>query len=1722
MEGKLAKLNAKLALLDLTRGKTDGIVGTGIVEKMCRQKEALQAIVGSTEEPKREVEEAKLENGESLDKVKEWGQEFEERIDIVDNEIKVLETRVKSAIAEAENTEREMRENLLAREREEQLKFERKQLEQKEEFSSKLKNSTQNFPSHSSKQSVKLPKLVITKYNGALENWLSFWNKFEAEIDKADLPAVTKFAYLKELVEPRVKRGIDGLPFSAEGYERAKNILKANYGKTSEIINAYVENILALPTISGTNAAKIHDFYETLLYNVQSLETLGKTSDCLALVRGVLNKLPGIKAELVQGKPEWKTWDFTQLIDALREWKEIHPRELAKSRDRSFYVEDHDPNAPRGCVFCNGTSHKPSDCTVISSAADRKKFLQEKRLCFNCTGPHRAARCRSRGNCARCKQRHHTSICDQSTQPANEGAAMTAAHVGEKVCHPVVIIKVNGVKCRALLDTGATGSYISAFLVNLLKVKPSRTLTRGIKTIMGLVTKRVETYDVKICDTQEKCVLPVCVTKIEQRELLTLENPNYPEMVERYPHLKGVRMEETDTKELLPIHVILGANEYTKIKMAGYQRAGAVGQPIAEQTRFGWTIMSSGAEVDTQNMFLTQTSIGDYEELCRMDVLGLQDTPIGDQEVVHQEFLEQLKRSPEGWYETALPWKGGHPPLPNNKTGSLKRLASLVQRLKRNGKIEDYDAIIQEQLREGIVEEAQMPAKGREFYIPHKAVIRENAETTKMRIVYDASARANDTAPSLNECLDAGPPLQNQLWKVLVRGRFYAVAIAGDIRKAFLQVRIREEDRDALRFHWISAEHPEQVRTLRFTRALFGLGPSPFLLGGVIQHHLSICRPDYPETVPEIERGLYVDDLLSGGQTVEKAREIKDTAREIFGKASFQLHKWNSNTRELEATDAVDDEGGVTYAKEQLGAKPEECGLLGLRWNKDADTIAVTFPQEVAAPTKRGVLGKVAKVYDPLGLAAPLTLVGKLIYRDACQQKNAWDAELSQELVKRWEKWEMSLPKEVEAPRALVLAREPIEAIALHAFGDASGQGVATAVYAVVQQESGVRQGLVAAKARLAKQGLTIPRLELVSGHMAANLLTNVHDALSGFPIASQHAWLDSSVALHWIKGAGEYKQFVGNRVRKIREKEAVVWRHVPTQENPADLASRGGPVNEDNVLWWEGPKWLKDPESWPPDIVTTATTESNAEVKATKELFALAVEQEDELDNLLAKLTYWRTLRVCAWMMRFIRNARTSKSNRAGGPLTTEEIEEQKHLWLLRVQTPGVKDMEKDRLRLNLQKNQDGVLECRGRLQGIYPIYVPDSTIFAEKLVQHAHLATLHGGVSLTMAKVREQHWIPRLRRLVKKVIKQCYGCKRFQAIAVAAPPPGLLPLERTEHSSVFEVVGVDFAGPIKYKKSPRVEGKAYLVLFACSLTRALYLEVLPNQETTTFLGSLKRLIARRGRPTTIFSDNGRTFIGAAHWLKEIQKDEQLQAYLAEERITWRFNLSRAPWWGGQFERLVGVFKRAFYKTIGGGMLSWTELCEVVLEVETQLNRRPLSYVEEDVQLPLLTPASFLFQKSNRLPEREPWREENVDLRKRAKYLKACKDALWKRWSREYLVGLRERHNLKHEGHATPLRKGDVVIIKDDDRNRNKWKLGIIENLIAGRDGIVRVAKLRAGKAILERAIQQLYPLELTCDRAAVESSVQLNPRAPVFRPRRDAAVAANLRIQDIATETD
>lgn len=153
--------------------------------------------------------------------------------------------------------------------------------------------------------------------------------------------------------------------------------------------------------------------------------------------------------------------------------------------------------------------------------------------------------------------------------------------------------------------------------------------------------------------------------------------------------------------------------------------------------------------------------------------------------MVCDELEEQLTGHADGYYESGLPWKGGHLTLPTNKSGGLRRLQQLLKELERTDTYDQYETIIREQLEENIVEPAPPTVKGREYYIPHKAVIRGNAETTKVRIVYDASAREGPNYSSLNDCLNPGPPLQKQLWNVLVRSRFYPILPTGDLQKAF-------------------------------------------------------------------------------------------------------------------------------------------------------------------------------------------------------------------------------------------------------------------------------------------------------------------------------------------------------------------------------------------------------------------------------------------------------------------------------------------------------------------------------------------------------------------------------------------------------------------------------------------------------------------------------------------------------------------------------------------------------------------------------------------------------------------------------------------------------------------------------------------------------------------------------------------------------------------------
>ena len=386
---------------------------------------------------------------------------------------------------------------------------------------------------------------------------------------------------------------------------------------------------MELPVVKDTNPNEVDKFYKTLLYNVQSLETLGKLERVNGMTRSVLDKLPGIKSDLVRGEG-WQDWGLAQLVTALKLWRDINPcseesSKDRKRRDRSEKILNTGAKK-QGCVYCDDVSHKSRECTRVADVNERKKMLATKRLCFNCTGArHRASECKSTSGCQRCKQRHHTSICRMKEK-------LLATEQGSKpVVYPIVNVNVEGIECRALLDTGAGSSYASAALLDRLPKRSQSKEVRKIEMMLGSSTREVCLSKITVESVDGKERLEVEVTRVERGKLFMVDNPHYPDIIKSFKHLEGVTIVDNDPKPFLPVHLILGASDYAAIKTAEPARVGELGEPVAEKTKFGWTLMSPGKELDHSKTLLTQTSYTDYEELCRLDVLGLEDKAEHDQ-----------------------------------------------------------------------------------------------------------------------------------------------------------------------------------------------------------------------------------------------------------------------------------------------------------------------------------------------------------------------------------------------------------------------------------------------------------------------------------------------------------------------------------------------------------------------------------------------------------------------------------------------------------------------------------------------------------------------------------------------------------------------------------------------------------------------------------------------------------------------------------------------------------------------------------------------------------------------------------------------------------------------------------------------------------------------------------------------------------------------------------
>ena len=456
--------------------------------------------------------------------------------------------------------------------------------------------------------------------------------------------------------------------------------------------------------------------------------------------------------------------------------------------------------------------------------------------------------------------------------------------------------------------------------------------------------------------------------------------------------------------------------------------------------------------------------------------------------------------------------------------------------------------------------------------------------------------------------------------------------------------------------------------------------------------------------------------------------------------------------------------------------------VLGVQWDKHDDKLQIyseKFAQDVQGKdkaTKRSVLSAIAKMYDPIGIISPILVDAKILLQEICKMGIGWDDELNDRLKVLLFKWIecLKLAKVIEVERSLMKVKKAdVKEIVIHGFSDASLKAYCGVIYLAIHTLNGCQVRLLTLKTRVTPlKEMSIPRLELTGARILAKLLETVKNAIEKtIEINRVHLWTDSMTTLSWIMNKREWKIYVANRVREILSKtDKSSWNYISGKDNPADLGSRGLKAVElkINELWWKGPQWLPFKEKWPERSEMREVDECKIEEKVVKEQVLLVNDIDEPEQSIIIEVgrysTVGKAIRIVAYVMRFITNAKAVISNQAGikGRLTVSELKEAERVLIKEAQRNFKRDQNFRKIEKELQvkEDKDGVLRCYGRLSNAdipedakEPILLPKYHSLTESIILRANERTLHGGVKDTLAELRSQFWVLQARQQIRKI---------------------------------------------------------------------------------------------------------------------------------------------------------------------------------------------------------------------------------------------------------------------------------------------------------------------------------------------------------------------------------
>lgn len=1682
-------------------------------------------------------------------------------------------------------------------------------IRKKSEFKSKLNQSNANEKSIWSSDLVKLPKLTVPEFDGRRIKWPNFRNNFVDMVHNATIPESYKFQILKTKLVGHAEGMISEINSHKDSYEAAWQRVMDKYDNKKAIVFEVYETLFNQEAVAENNASALDEFVDTSremlsILSVYDVTFENSESVILFLLLQKLDSNTQMTYELKRTDPKAlpALEEFFVFLELRSQALQACRKANKKSNSTSHVTAGAESGSVKNgkCICCNGDMHKLRDCQKFKgmTVLDRRVFVKEKRLCFNClrTG-HLVTNCDWSGCPIRgCTAKHNSMLHlsggikekqqnptplkefipssngwskDNQSNPSSANDFTPSLNGGIKDKQPISLA-VNGtgnagtgsfsgnssqvffqtnntncqanasskteddnfiflgtamiyiddnhnnkILCRALLDSGSQVNIMTRDLWKKLGLKATfcKSTLDGIGSNSIATSSRVSfmftSNNLKFKQQVEALVLPKITS------YLPAESIDLPTTITNNYNLADPKFNRPES-----IDVLLGAEICMDI-FQNHKVSLGDGLPLMKETELGWVVMGKYTRPrKSSNLVCSITTEEIKFQMMAPTLWELEDNDktklTVEEEMAELHFKNTTFRNSDGKFVVSLP-KYSDMSLGQSFSIASQRFKYLEKRFAKDSNLfVDYKKFLDEYISMGHMKEISFENISKiHCFLPHHPVLKESSTTTKLRVVFDASSKTNNNV-SLNDLLLKGPIIQDNLFSILLKFRLHPFAICADIEKMYRQILVNENDQDLQVIIWRNSPS-ESFKFYKLQTVTYGTTSAPFLATRCLKELADQNSEKYPKASTVIGNSFYVDDLVTGFDCLEEAKQVQSDIITIMESAGFHLRKWSSNHPELiENLPSSDTEMELSF-KNNI----ESIKTLGVMWNPSSDILRLSIPslEDCSIFTKRTISAESGQIYDPLGIVNPCVVIAKLLIQKLWILKIDWDEPLPQDIIDTWMKFrsQISTLKEVSVNRFITLRNST--SVQLHGFADASKQAYGAVIYIrSVDDKGNISVNLLCSKSKISpisntkakkklkskdiddRSSCTIPKLELSAAKLLAELVLKVKNTLS-IAFDATFLWSDSNIVLSWLtKNPSSFTRFVSNRIATIQELTNIHdWRHIPGEQNPADIISRGMFPKEivNSSIWFNGPTFLQDiDEKWSKPNKFEDFNISNDIVNS---LTIAKTDNYDFFNDVNHRNSFKCLVHIFVYVNRFIENL---KSNIKEGtkiknvqinkikPFLAAELSysEIQIFKVLQNQFKMRKEISKSYKNLSPFIDNENVIRVGGRLRQSnlsfetkHPILLPFCLITI-LLVKQIHWENLHVAPQGLLSITRQKYWPVNGLRICTRIFQQCIICFKSRPRDIHQLM-GQLPASRVSPMAPFSYTGVDFAGPftVHYCIRGKRPTKVYLALFVCFTIKAVHLELVSDLSTPAFIAAFKRFISRRGRPIHMYSDNATNFVGAKNELKELheffqQHSDELFNFAAEKGVQWETIPARSPHFGGLWE--AGVKRAKFHLTriLANAKLTYEELNTVIIEIEYILNSRPLTAIPNSANdLCALTPNHFLMSGNYCGLDEKDIRDKPDYALKRYQAITKIRQEFWSRFTKEYLTSLQKKTKWLDE--VQNLKVDMPVLMKDTCLYPLRWKMGLIEKVYTGSDNLVRVVDVKTNNGIFRRAITQIAP---------------------------------------------